>query len=305
MPPDHPQMNALQPLAAESAGPLEAAVDVRRKARLSTPLVFASPHSGRIYPDAFQAASALDAHELRRSEDAFVDELISGALERGAAIVTCRFARAYVDVNRDPWELDPAMFEDELPDAARRQSPRVAAGLGAIPKLVAEGREIYRRKLTFPEASARIEAVHRPYHEALAAVLEEARAQFGLAILIDWHSMPSVVARSESRLGRMRPDVVLGDRHGAACGKAATVTVRRAFEAAGYVTASNAPYAGGWTTQTWGRPREGLHALQIELDRGLYLDEERLLRSDGFPRLKRDIERLTDTLVAEDWTARL
>jgi N-formylglutamate amidohydrolase len=298
-------MSVLQLLAAGSAGPIEDAVEVRREARLATPLVFASPHSGRIYPDEFQAASALDAHELRRSEDAFVDELISGAQERGAAIVACRFARAYVDVNRDPWELDPAMFEDELPDATRRQSPRVAAGLGAIPKLVAEGREIYRRKLTYPEASARIDAVHRPYHAALGAILEEARLQFGLAILIDWHSMPSVVARSESRLGRMRPDVVLGDRHGAACGKAATVMVRRAFEAAGYVTVSNTPYAGGWTTQTWGRPREGLHALQIELDRGLYLDEERLVTSDGFARLKRDIDRLTETLAAVDWRARL
>jgi N-formylglutamate amidohydrolase len=305
MPPDHRQMNALQPLAAGSAGTLEAAVEVRRKARLSTPLVFASPHSGRVYPDELHAASALDAHDLRRSEDAYVDELISGALERGAATVACRFARAYVDVNRDPWELDPAMFEDELPDATRRQSPRVAAGLGAIPKLVAEGREIYRRKLTYPEASARIDAVHRPYHEALGAILEEARLQFGLAILIDWHSMPSVVARSESRLGRMRPDVVLGDRHGAACSKVVTVTVRRAFEATGYVTASNAPYAGGWTTQTWGRPREGLHALQIELDRGLYLDEEQVTPSAGFPRLKRDLERLTETLAAENWAARL
>jgi N-formylglutamate amidohydrolase len=303
--PDHVAMNALQPLADEPAGSLEAAVDVRRGARLRTPLVFASPHSGRIYPDALHAASALDAHELRRSEDAFVDELISGALERGAAIVACRYARAYVDVNRDPWELDPAMFEDELPDAARRQSPRVAAGLGAIPRLVAEGREIYSRKLTYSEASERLEAVHRPYHTALGAVLEEARDQFGVAILIDWHSMPSVVARSETRLGRMRPDVVLGDRHGAACGKAITVRVRRAFEAEGYVAAANAPYAGGWTTQTWGRPREGLHALQIELDRGLYLDEERLQRSAGFARLKRDLDRLTETLAAEEWAAKL
>ena len=213
-------MNALQPLAAEPVGPLEAAVEVRREAHLRTPLVFASPHSGRIYPEALHAASRLDAHELRRSEDAFVDELIEGALARGAAVVLCRYARAFVDVNRDPWELDPAMFEDELPDATRRQSPRVAAGLGAIPRLVGEGREIYSRKLAFSEASERIEAVHRPYHAALGELLQEARQRFGAAILIDWHSMPSAVARSETRLGRMRPDVVLGDRHGAACAKA-------------------------------------------------------------------------------------
>jgi N-formylglutamate amidohydrolase len=298
-------MNALQPLAVEPAGPLEAAVEVRREARLRTPLVFASPHSGRIYPEALHAASRLDAHELRRSEDAFVDELIEGAPARGAAVVLCRYARAYVDVNRDPWELDPAMFEDELPDATRRQSPRVAAGLGAIPRLVGEGREIYSRKLAFSEAAERIEAVHRPYHTALGELLQEAKERFGAVILIDWHSMPSAVARSETRLGRMRPDVVLGDRHGAACAKAVSASVRRAFEAAGYVTASNAPYAGGWTTQTWGRPREGLHALQIELDRGLYLDEEQVKPSAGFPRLKRDLERLTETLAAENWAARL
>jgi N-formylglutamate amidohydrolase len=298
-------MNALQPLGAQAAGLPEVAVEVRRAARLRTPLVFASPHSGRIYPEALHEASRLDAHELRRSEDAFVDELISGAADRGAAVVVCRFARAFVDVNRDPWELDPAMFEDELPDATRRQSPRVAAGLGAIPRLVGEGREIYRRKLAFSEASDRIEAVHRPYHSALGSVLEEAKARFGQAILIDWHSMPSAVARSERRLGRSRPDVVLGDRHGAACAKTLSTLVRRAFEASGYVTASNTPYAGGWTTQTWGRPREGLHALQVELDRGLYLDEEKVQPTAGFTRLKRDVERLTDTLAAQDWGARL
>jgi N-formylglutamate amidohydrolase len=298
-------MNALQPLAAEATGLLEAAVEVRRTARLRTPLVFASPHSGRIYPEALREASRLDPHELRRSEDAFVDELIAGAVERGAAVVLCRYARAFVDVNRDPWELDPAMFEDELPDAARRQSPRVAAGLGAIPRLVGEGREIYRRKLAFSEASQRIEAVHRPYHAALGAVLEETKARFGQAILIDWHSMPSAVARSESRLGRSRPDVVLGDRHGGACAKALTSLVRRGFEAAGYVAACNTPYAGGWTTQSWGRPREGLHALQVELDRGLYLDEEKVQPTAGFSRLKRDLERLTEMLANENWGARL
>jgi N-formylglutamate amidohydrolase len=197
------------------------------------------------------------------------------------------------------------MFEDELPDATRRQSPRVAAGLGAIPRLVGEGREIYHRKLVFSEASQRIEAVHRPYHLALGALMEEAKARFGLAILIDWHSMPSAVARSEGRLGRSRPDVVLGDRHGAACAKALANMVKRAFEAAGYVTAANTPYAGGWTTQTWGRPREGLHALQVELDRGLYLDEEKVQPSSGFNRLQGDIERLTEMLAKENWAAKL
>jgi N-formylglutamate amidohydrolase len=298
-------MNALPPRGAESGGPIEAPVEVRRARRLRTPLVFASPHSGRLYPEALLAASDLDAHALRRSEDAFVDQLIAGAEARGATLVCCRYARAFVDVNRDPWELDPTMFVDALPDAARRDSPRVAAGLGAVPRVVGEGLEIYRGKMTFAEAARRIDQVHRPYHAALGALLDEARACFGAAVLIDWHSMPSAAGRGEARLGRPRPDVVLGDRHGAACGKALSALVRRTLEAAGYVAAANTPYAGGWTTQSFGRPREGLHALQVELDRGLYLDEARVEPTAGFTRLQRDLDRLFDVLAAVDWPARL
>jgi N-formylglutamate amidohydrolase len=298
-------MDAPPPSLATDVGSPEAAVEVRRGRSLSTPLIFASPHSGRIYPETLRAASALDAHALRRSEDAFVDELIAGAEIRGIALVSCRYARAYVDVNRDAWELDPAMFEDPLPEAARAQSPRVAAGLGAIPRLVAEGQEIYRDKLVFAEAAARLERVHRPYHAALGELMAEARAQFGAAILIDWHSMPSAAGRSEARLGRARPDMVLGDRHGAACGRVLSVLVRRTLESAGYVAVANTPYAGGYTTQTWGRPLDGFHALQIELDRGLYLDETRLERTAGFKRLKGDLERLFDSLAQTDWSAKL
>lgn len=298
-------MDALQPIAAAGTAPLEAVLEVQRPDRLRTPLVFASPHSGRIYPEELKAASVLDDHALRRSEDAFVDDLIAGAVSRGAAVLTCRYARAYVDVNRDPRELDPAMFEDALPADGLPDSPRVAAGLGAIPRLVAEGQEIYRRKLTSAEAARRLDQVHAPYHAALAALMGEAKDQFGAAILIDWHSMPSAAGRSEARLGRARPDVVLGDRHGAACSRAVSGLVRRTLEAAGYVAAANTPYAGGYTTQTWGRPAAGLHALQIELDRGLYLDEARLEPAAGFGRLKRDLEMLFETLAAVDWRATL
>jgi N-formylglutamate amidohydrolase len=279
--------------------------DLRRREKLSTPVVFASPHSGRIYPQALLSASLLDGHALRRSEDALVDELIAPAFERGVAGVLCRVARVYVDVNRDPWELDPAMFDGRLPAYARSQSARVAAGLGSIARVVGEGQEVYARKLSFAEARARIEAVHRPYHRALHGLLMEARKTFGLAVLIDWHSMPSAASRSEAQRGRTRPDLVLGDRHGAACGRRLTQTVREALEALGYVVGLNTPYAGGFTTETYGRPAGGYHCLQIEIDRSLYLDEVRLEPSAGFAKLKRDLETVGDRLLATDWKTAL
>jgi N-formylglutamate amidohydrolase len=289
----------------EAGEPEEAAFEIRRGAELTTPLVFASPHSGRIYPPSLLSASVLDAHAIRKSEDAFVDQLIEGAFERGAAGVFCRTARVYLDVNRDPWELDPAMFAEPLPAFTRTQTARVAAGLGSIARVVGEGQEVYARKLTLAEATARIEQVHRPYHRALAGLIAEARAKFGLAVLIDWHSMPSAASRSGSRQGRAKPDVVLGDRHGASCGRGLTLTVRQALEKAGYAVALNVPYAGGFTTQTYGRPQDGVHALQVEIDRGLYLDEAKLEPSQGFGRVQRDLDRLFDGLGATEWVAAL
>lgn len=287
--------------ASEGPEPLE----LRRRPELTSPLVFASPHSGRIYPEALLSASALDGHALRRSEDALVDELIEPAFARGVAGVLCRVARVYVDVNRDPWELDPAMYDGRLPAYARSQSARVAAGLGSIARVVGEGQEVYARKLSFAEVKARIEAVHRPYHKALSGLLAEARKQFGLAVLIDWHSMPSAASRSEAQRGRARPDIVLGDRHGAACGRKLSQTVRGALEAMGYVVGMNTPYAGGYTTETYGRPHGGYHALQIEIDRSIYLDEAALEPSAGFARLKRDLEQVYDALLETDWRSAL
>ncbi len=268
---------------------------------LASPLVFASPHSGRLYPPDMMAASALDAAAIRRSEDAFVDVLISGAPEHGAAVIAAGYARAYVDVNREPYELDPAMFEDELPDFARGRSARVAAGLGSIARIVAEGQEIYARKLTFEEARRRIEAVHQPYHAALEALIAEARGQFGLAVLIDWHSMPSAAARTLAQSGDPRPagacDLVLGDRFGTACDGVITETVEHELETMGYRVTRNAPYAGGFTTETYGRPARGRHALQIEINRALYLDEASVKPHIGFERLKADLERVFAALA--------
>jgi N-formylglutamate amidohydrolase len=287
-----------------SAGQSPLAFDLRRAAAegasAPTPLVFASPHSGRLYPEDMMAAAALDAHAIRRSEDVLVDELVGRAAELGAAVIAARYARAYIDVNREAFELDPSMFVDELPDFARARTARVAAGLGAIARVVSEGQEIYARKLTFAEARGRIDRAHRPYHAALERLIAEAHAAHGFAILIDWHSMPSAAARA----GRDRPaDFVLGDRFGAACAGALTAQVERELESMGYRVARNSPYAGGYTTEHYGRPARRTHALQIEINRGLYLDEATLQTTSRFARLKADLERLTATLAGTDWSA--
>jgi N-formylglutamate amidohydrolase len=265
----------------------------------ATPVICASPHSGRIYPLAMMAASQLDRRAIRRSEDAHVDELIAAAPAFGHTLIAAQFARAFIDVNREPWELDPAMFEDELPAFAKARTARVAAGLGAIARIVCEGQEIYARKLTFAEAEGRVRQVHQPYHAALAALIAETKASRGLAILIDWHSMPAAAAAGRSG----EPcDFVLGDRFGSACSSAVAGLVERELGAMGYRIARNAPYAGGYTTEHYGRPGRKVHALQIEISRALYFNERDLQLTAGFTALRRDLDRLFATLAAQDWT---
>jgi N-formylglutamate amidohydrolase len=298
-----PRMTVWEPVAAPPSAKPGPAFEVRRAGAdgrsAPTPVVFASPHSGRLYPDDMMAA--LDGVAIRRSEDAFVDSLVEAGPELGAALISARLARAYIDVNREPFELDPAMFADELPEFARGRSARVAAGLGAIARVVSEGQEIYARKLTFAEARARIDRAHAPYHAALARLLGEAHAAHGFAILIDWHSMPAAAARAAGR--DLACDIVLGDRFGAACSGEVTRCVERELEALGYRVARNAPYAGGYTTEHYGRPARRTHALQIEINRALYLDEATLEPTAGFGRLKDDLERLTRVLTGADWSA--
>jgi N-formylglutamate amidohydrolase len=280
---------------------LEPPFDIRRPPEgvaVRPGLVFASPHSGRHYPPDMRASSRLGAAAIRSSEDALVDELLEGAPRHGCTVIAARYARAYVDVNREPYELDPTMFEDDLPDFARARTARVAAGLGSIARLVAEGREIYDRKLTFAEANGRIQAVHQPYHGALAQLVEEARTHAGVAVLIDWHSMPG--AAGQSGPGRRCVDMVLGDRFGSTCAPALTEFVERQLTRMGYIVARNAPYAGGYTTETYGRPGRGVHALQVEISRALYLDEAMLMPTPGFARLKGDLERVFQALADLD-----
>jgi N-formylglutamate amidohydrolase len=295
-------MNAIDPRNGAAAH--AAAFDLRRagpEGAPPTPFVFASPHSGRLYPEDMMSAAALDALSIRRSEDAFVDDLIAAAVGHGVTVITARYARAYIDLNREPFELDASMFADELPAFARARTARVAAGLGAIARVVSEGQEIYRRKLTFAEARKRIEDAHRPYHLALRGLIEEAQAAHGFAILVDWHSMPAAAAKAA---GRDRPcDIVLGDRFGAACAGVLPTRVERELEDLGYRVTRNTPYAGGYTTEHYGQPQRRTHALQIEINRGLYLDEAKLTPTSGFARLKDDVEHLTAALTSADWSA--
>ena len=285
------------PAPAAFEPPYELTPGDRPPGAAPSPLVFASPHSGRHYPPDMGASARLGKTAIRSSEDALVDQLIERAPRHGCAVLVATYARAYVDVNREAYELDAAMFEDEVPEFARARTARVAAGLGSIARLVAEGREIYDRKLTFAEAAGRIEAVHQPYHQALRRLLDEARSANGAAILIDWHSMPGAASRGSSR---RHVDMVLGDRFGSTCSPALTDTVERALVGMGYVVARNAPYAGGYTTEVYGRPVEGIHALQIEISRSLYLDEGSLSPKPGFERLAGDLERVFETLAALD-----
>ena len=302
-------MNAWEPIASDTpttAGQgFAPAFEVLRAAPEGqappTPLVFASPHSGRLYPPEMMAAARLGTQDLRGSEDAFVDDLIGGAPALGVAVIRARLARAYIDLNRDAWELDPEMFEDELPAFAQARTARVAAGLGAIARVAGEGRPIYARKLTFAEAKTRIETAHQPYHDALDRLLAQARKAHGLAILVDWHSMPAAAARGHRAKGGGPCDIVLGDRFGAACGPRLTGLMEKTLEQLGYRVARNAPYAGGYTTEHYGRPTRRTHAIQVEINRGLYMNETTREPTGGLARLKADIEATTARLAGTDW----
>ena len=252
--------------------------EILRPGEQTAPIVLASPHSGTAYPEAFVAASPLDPLDLRRSEDCFVDELWLGAAALGVPLLRAAFPRAFVDANREPFELDPEMFEDDLPPYVNVNSSRVAAGLGTLARVVASGKEIYSGKLRFADALERIETCYRPYHAALRRLIDATRDRFGYCILIDCHSMPSVGAPMDPDAGRGRADFILGDGFGTACEGAVADTVERALEGHGYRVTRNKPFAGGYTTRHYGCPEEGVHALQIEANRALYMDEDAIGR---------------------------
>lgn len=238
--------------------------------RRETPVVFSSPHSGKDYPQSFLSRSALDERSIRSSEDAFVDVLFSQAPQLGAPLLASRVPRAFIDLNRSADELDPALIEGIV---RAPHNPRVSSGLGVIPRVVANGRPIYRGKLPLREAHERLEQVWHPYHDALRHLLEESRALFGEAILLDCHSMPHEAIETHARSNQPRPDVVLGDRFGAAASRIVVEEIEAAFEEAGLRVARNAPFAGAYIAQAYGRPSRNQHVVQIEIDRALYMDE--------------------------------
>ena len=268
---------------------------VKQPEAQTVPLVFASPHSGRDYPADFVAGSRLDPITLRRSEDGFVDDLFAAAPDYGAPLLRATFPRAFIDANREPFELDRNMFSDSLPYYVNTESSRVAAGLGTIARVVSSGQDIYPRKLTFAEAEKRIDTYYRPYHRALQDLLHTTRQRFGYCLLIDCHSMPSIGRPLDPDAGRGRADFIVGDCFGNACAPYISDAIEKIISSLGYAVARNKPFAGGFTTRHYGQPGEGTHAVQIEINRALYMDELRIEKNAGFNQIA---AQMTDVIAA-------
>jgi N-formylglutamate deformylase len=257
------------------------------------PALFNSPHSGSTYPAAFLSQSRLDVPTLRRSEDSFVDELMAGVVGQGYPLMRAHFPRCYVDVNREPYELDPRMFDGRLPSFANTRSMRVAGGLGTVARVVGDAQEIYDRRIPIDDALGRIEVLYKPYHRALRKLFTKLHRDFGAAMLIDCHSMPSSAGHRDER---PRPEFVLGDRYGTSCVGVVAEVTEQTLRGMGYTVSRNKPYAGGFITEHYGNPAAGLHAIQLEINRGLYMDEKRFQRASGFDRLAADMEALAKRL---------
>lgn len=292
--------------ATDNCGETGRVFEVLTPPEQSLPVVLASPHSGRDYSPQFVASTRLDPMALRKSEDSFVDEIFDQAPLHGVPLLKALFPRAFIDTNREAFELDPDMFDDHLPEYVNTRSPRVIAGLGTIAKVVAHGEEIYNRKLSFDEALRRIDRHYRPYHEALTDLVERTRKRFGYCLLIDCHSMPSGGTVVPSTMGRAGPglsgavDFVLGDCHGRACAPAVINCAERWLVDHGYAVVRNTPYAGGFTTRHYGRPAEAVHAFQLEINRSLYMDEADLTRKPYLRTLAEQMAEMIDTLAQID-----
>ena len=273
----------------------ESCVEILHPAQQRLPFVFSSPHSGRTYPRDFLETSCLDTLQIRRSEDAFVDELFLSVVRMGSPLIRAHFPRAYLDVNREPYELDPKMFRGRLPPFANIRSVRVAGGLGTIARVVGERQDIYSGPLEVSEGLTRIETLYKPYHRALRRVLAETHVTFGHAVLIDCHSMPSSVRGHDNQ---SRPDFILGDRYGTSCSADLSEAASAILTDMGYRVAHNRPYAGGFITEHYGRPAKGLHALQLEVNRALYMDESHHCLHGGFERVAADMATFTHHLTS-------
>lgn len=268
-------------------------------ARWAAPAIFASPHSGRCYSRAFLDQSRLLPQALRKSEDCYVDELFLSCLDFGAPMLRANVPRAFVDLNREPYELDRRMFADELPGYVNSTSARVAGGLGTIPRIVAEGEDIYRGLLRFADALERINSIYLPYHRTLAALFDEVVRENGAALLVDCHSMPASALTHVPQAMTGVIDVVIGDRFGVACSEELTAYLEEIFRAEGLRVLRNKPYAGGFITQSHGAPATGRHALQIEINRSLYLSEPGYEKSAGFLPLRKSIAAVLGKFLPE------
>jgi N-formylglutamate amidohydrolase len=256
-------------------------------------VAFNSPHSGSVYPRAFLAAARLDLASLRRSEDCFVDELLAGVVARGHPLMRAHFPRCFVDVNREPYELDPRMFDGRLPSFANTRSKRVAGGLGTVARVVGDAQEIYDQRIPVDDALRRIEGLYKPYHRTLRRLVTRIHREYGVAVLVDCHSMPSAAGPKDER---PRADIVIGDRYGTSCVAVVADTMEAALRERGYSVSRNKPYAGGFITEHYGNPTAGLHSVQLEINRGLYMDERRFERSDTFATVASDMETVADRL---------
>ena len=271
---------------------------IERPENLTSPVVFASPHSGRQYPYAFLNASRLDERQIRRSEDAFIEELFAAAPQFGAPLLHAHFPRAYVDANREAYELDPDMFRDPLPEWVNTTSSRVVAGLGTVARIVAGGAEIYNQRLDADDAMKRIEACHRPYHQALKTLIDDAMSTFGCCLVIDCHSMPSLAVSGIN--GHTQADIVLGDCHGSSCSPEVSSIAERTLRDLSLSVRRNKPYAGGFTTRHYAARESGIQTLQIEINRALYMNEIAIERHQGFERLSARLEVLIARLSSID-----
>jgi N-formylglutamate deformylase len=279
----------------ESRDEFDPPFDVFEPSEWRGAIVFNSPHSGSTYPKSFLAYAQLDLATLRRSEDSFVDELFAGVIHHGYPLMRANFPRCYVDVNREPYELDPRMFDGRLPSFANTRSMRVAGGLGTVARVVGDSQEIYDQRIPVDDALRRIEGLYKPYHRALRRLITRVHRDFGSAVLVDCHSMPSAAGAKDDR---PRADFILGDRYGTSCVGIVAETVELTLRNLGYSVNRNKPYAGGFITEHYGNPSAGLHTLQLEINRSLYMDERRYERSSKFSNIAKDLVTLTDRLGA-------
>ncbi|MCF6343498.1 MAG: N-formylglutamate amidohydrolase [Devosiaceae bacterium] len=289
--------------------------------RAIAPLVFNSAHSGSDYPKRFLEMSKLDKVSIRLSEDAYVNDLFSRAPHLGAPLLHAHFPRAYLDVNREPYELDQTMFAEKLPSNYNINSPRVKSGIGTLAKIVAQNKNIYSKKLTIEDAHMRIEGIYRPYHLTLQKLLTKTLERFGIALLIDCHSMPNLSRPNLSHSSQLKidnslpkfmqsnfpaakertaPDIVLGDRHGTTCSKIIVDVIESHFSGNGLKVSRNRPYAGGFITNSYANPAHNIHAIQIEISRHLYMNEATFIKATNYNALKQIIDNLIKSLINLD-----